>query len=138
NNRDAKKFVSAAAKLNKGPFTAPDIKQNDFNIAAIGENRQLVRWIYDNGVGDVSDPFQMNDKYVVVLINSINKPGLKSGPAVRTEVEPLIRNEKKAQQIINAKIKGKTLEEIASAVGTFVQVADSISFQSYIIPNVGN
>lgn len=138
NNRDEKKFVAAATKMNKGALTATDIKENDFSIPAIGENRQMVRWIYDNSVGDVSEPFQVNDKYVVAMITGIAEPGLMPAHAVRQSVEPVVRNEKKAQQIISAKIKGSTLDAIAKSAGTTVQVADSISFQAFVIPNVGN
>lgn len=138
NNRDSKKFVDAAAKMNKGPITATDIKENDFSVPAIGENRQLVRWIYDNSVGDVSDPFDVGDKYVVVMVTGIAEPGLMPAYAARTSVEPILRNEKKAQQIISSKIKGNSLDEIARSAGTSVQVADSVSFQAFVIPNIGN
>lgn len=138
NNRDDKKFAAAATKLNKGPLTATDIKENDFSIPVIGENRQLVRWIYDNSVGDVSEPFQVSDKYVVAMITGIAKQGLMPAHAARQSVEPVVRNEKKAQQIISTKIKGNTLDAIAKSAGATVQVADSISFQAFVIPNVGN
>ena len=50
----------------------------------------------------------------------------------------ILKNQKKAQQIINSKIKGTTLDEIARSSGSMVQTADSISFQAFIIPNLGN
>ena len=53
-------------------------------------------------------------------------------------VEPLIRNEKKAQQIINAKFKGTTLEQLAQSAGGTIQFADSISYQSFVINGIGN
>ena len=138
NNREAQKFNAGAAKINKQPLSATDIKENDFTIPAIGESRQMVRWIYDNNVGDISDPFEVGDKYVVLLITGDTKPGLMPARAAREIVEPLVRNEKKAQQIISTKIKGKTLDEISKSVNTSVQTADSISFQAFVIPNVGN
>jgi len=138
NNRDAKKFEAGATKINKQPLTATDIKENDFSIPALGDNRQLVRWIYDNNIGDISDPFEVGDKYVVVLITGDIKKGLMPAQAARQVVEPFVRNEKKAQQIISTKIKGKTLDEISRSTGTTVQTADSVSFQAFVIPNVGN
>jgi peptidyl-prolyl cis-trans isomerase D len=60
-----------------------------------------------------------------------------SAATARSQVEPILRNEKKAQQII-AKIKGTTLEAVASSVASTVQRADSLSFQAPFIPNVGN
>jgi len=138
NNRDIKQFEATAAKLNKPPLVASDIKENDFSIGTIGENRQFVRWIYDNKAGEVSEPFEVSDKYVVAIITAINKPGLMSARAAKQRVEPIIRNEKKAKQIIAAKIKGNTLDAIAKSAGVAVQKADSVSFQAFIIPNIGN
>jgi peptidyl-prolyl cis-trans isomerase D len=137
NHHDAKKFLAAAAKTKSGSLVATGIKENDFSIPAIGENRQMVRWIYDNDAGDVSDPFQVDTKYVVALITAIAKPGLMPAEASRPTVEPLVRNEKKAKLIIS-KIKGSTLDEIAKSSGTTVQIADSVSFQGFLIPKVGN
>ncbi len=138
NNRDRKQFNVSAAKLNKVPLAANNIKQNDFSIQGLGDSRSLVRWIYENKEGDISEPFQVDDKYVVALITGISKPGLVGVAEARPLVEPQVRNEKKAQQIIKTKIRGNTLEEIAKSAGVSVQAADSISFQGAIIPNVGN
>jgi len=133
-----KQFEASAKKLYKVPLVATDIKENDFSVGAIGENRQFVRWIYDSKVGDVSEPFEVNDNYIIAIITGINKPGLMSAHAARQTVEPIVRNEKKAKQIIGTKIKGNTLDAIAKTAGTSVQRADSVSFQAFIIPNIGN
>lgn len=137
-SKDKSQFDAAAAKLNKEPMVSAEIKQNDYTIPTIGDNRQMVKWIFDNNVGDISAPFQVNDKYIVAVITGINKAGTMGAASARPTVEPILRNEKKAQQIINAKIKGTTLDEIAKAAGSFVQVADSISFQAFVVSNVGN
>ncbi len=137
-NKDKKLFDAAAAKLNKEILVASDIKQNDNNVPAIGEDRQLVKWAFSNEPGTVSEPFQEEDNYVVAIVTGVSKAGLMNATAARLTAEPVIKNQKKAQQIIDTKIKGTTLEAIASAAGATVQVADSISFQGYVIPNLGN
>ncbi len=137
-NQDKKLFDAAAAKLNMPVLDATEVKQNDNSIPTIGEDRELVKWIYNNQIGDVSEPFQVDEKYIVAVITGVSKAGLKSAAAARPVVEPQVRNEKKAQQIINTKIKGTTLEAIASGAGVAVQTADSVSFQGYLIPNLGN
>jgi len=133
-----KQFEASGRKLNKIPLVATDIKENDFSVGSIGENRQFVRWIYDNKVGNVSEPFEVNDNYIVAIITSINKSGLMSARAARQTVEPIVRNEKKAKQVIVTKIKGTTLDAIAKVAGASIQKADSVSFQAFIIPNIGN
>ena len=87
---------------------------------------------------DVSEPFEINNNYIVAVITADNKAGLLSASAARPQVESLVRNEKKAQQIISVKIMGSTLEEIAKNAGSSVMTADSISFQAFVVPNIGN
>jgi peptidyl-prolyl cis-trans isomerase D len=138
-SRNKKAFDENVTKAGKQPLAAPDLKKSDYNVAALGESRQLVRWVYDNEVGDVSEPFEVNDRYVVAVINSIDKKGLMSVAKARLMAEPFIRNEKKAQMIISTKLKaGGTLEAIATAVGVGVMRADSVSFAQPFIPNIGN
>lgn len=137
-SRTKDQFDANAKKLNKQTQVAENIKPNDFTIQGIGDNRQMVKWVADNDPGDISEPFEVNDKYVVAVILSISKPGLQSVALARPMVEPLIRNEKKAQQIINAKFKGTTLEQLAQSTGSEVKTADSISYQSFVINGIGN
>ncbi|QEC68107.1 peptidylprolyl isomerase [Panacibacter ginsenosidivorans] len=137
-SRTKDQFDANAKKLNKSTQFATDIKPNDFTIQGIGDNRQMVKWIAENDPGDVSEPFEVSDKYVVAVILGINKPGLQSVTIAKPMVEPIIRNEKKAQQIINTKFKGTTLEQLAQSTGSSIKIADSISYQSFVINGVGN
>lgn len=137
-SKDKAQFDASAAKLNKQPMISTEIKANDFTIPTVGDNRQMIKWIYENNAGDVSAPFQLTDKFVVAVITGINKKGTMGVVSARAIAEPSIRNEKKAQQIISSKFKGSSLDQIASAAGAPIQVADSISFQAFLIPNLGN
>lgn len=131
-------FDANAKKAGVTPQSAGDIKPNDFSVSGIGENRQMVKWIDENDPGDISEPFEVNDKYVVAIILGVSKPGLQSVNQARPMVEPILKNEKKASQIIAAKFKGTTLEQFAQSSGGAVQFADSISFQSFIVNGIGN
>lgn len=138
-SRNQKQFEQNAAKEKIQPLTAIDIKPNDFTIPSLGESRQFVRWVYDNKVGDVSEPYEIGDTYVVALITSAQQKGIMGIAKARQTAEQFIRNEKKAQQIIAAKFKGgATIEAIAQGAGEQVLHADSVSFSQPFIPNVGN
>ena len=138
-SRNQKQFEQNAAKEKIQPLTAVDIKPNDFTIPALGESRQFVRWVYDNKVGDVSEPYEIGDTYVVALITSAQQKGIMGVAKARQTAEQFIRNEKKAKQIISAKFKnGATIEAIAQGAGEQVLHADSVSFAQPFIPNVGN
>lgn len=131
-------FDANAKKLNKVPQLAGDIKPADFAVQGIGDNRQLVKWVADNDPGEVSEPFEAGNKYIVAVILGVNKPGLQSAAMAKPMVEPILRNQKKAQQIISTKFKGTTLEQFAQSTGTAVQFADSISYQAFVINGIGN
>lgn len=139
----------AAASNNAGDFKAnagksklqvsdfPNIKENDFQVGQLGSSRSLVKWIFANKQGTVSEPTQVGDYYVVALVTGIRKPGLADAATARPLIESIVRNEKKALQIIQNKFKGNTLESYAQSAGVQVQKADSVSFASPFIPGIG-
>ena len=138
-SRNKKQFDENSAKLNKQWVLSGEIKENDFSIQGLGESRQLVRWAYEHEAGDVSDqPIRIGEKYVVAIVTSVIKPGLPPAQVLRPTIETIVRNEKKAKQLIDNKFKGNTLDALASSTGTSVQKADTLLFSNPFIPGVGN
>ncbi len=136
-SRNAKAFDDNVAKYKYNKLIAAEVKPVDNTIPGVGSSRQLVRWVFEADKGDVSEPFDLGDKYVVVLVTEINKEGTMTAAKARPQVEFIVRNEKKAEQIIKKMGSAATLEAAATATGTTIQRADSISFSSQVIPNVG-
>jgi peptidyl-prolyl cis-trans isomerase D len=132
-------FEEAAKKLNKTVLQSQEIKQDDFSVPMFGQapTRGVVRWLFENDLGTVSEPTDVGDRYMVAIINSISPKGLKGANEVRPQVEVLIRNEKKAKQIIETKFKGSSLENYAASAGVSVQKADSLTFSNPMIPGLG-
>ena len=138
-SRNKTQFDDNAVKMNKPWIPSGEIKENDFTILGLGESRQLVRWVYEHNAGDVNDqPVRIGDKYVVAIVTSVIKPGLPPAQILRTSVESLVRNEKKAKQIIDTKFKSNTIEQLATSTGTTVQKADTLLFSNPFIPGIGN
>lgn len=136
--KGTKEFNDNAAKLAKPILSATEIKQNDFTVGTMANTRSLVRWIYENKEGAVSDPTEVGDQIIVAMITGINKAGVMGVTEARPLVEGLIRNDKKAKIIIDTKMKGSSLEEIAKSSGSSILRADSLSFGSGFINGVGN
>jgi peptidyl-prolyl cis-trans isomerase D len=136
--KGSKEFNDNAAKLAKPILSATEIKQNDFTVGTMANTRSLVRWIYENKEGSVSDPTEVGDQIIVAMVTSVNKAGLMGANEARPLVEGLIRNDKKAKIIIETKMKGSSLEEIAKSSGSSILRADSLSFGSGFINGVGN
>lgn len=135
-----KEFDEAVAKLGKTVIPADNIKKQDANVGMLGSNRGLIRWIYEHQLGDITDQvYSFNSKYAVAIITAVNKPGVPSAITLRPQVEALVRNEKKAQIII-PKLKGTTLEAMASAYGnnTTVNRLDTVLATNTFNPMLGN
>jgi peptidyl-prolyl cis-trans isomerase D len=137
-SQNQKVFEANAKKQNLTVLSSQEFKQNDFTVPGLGESRDLIRWAYENKVGAVSTPININDNYIVAILTSVSAKGLASPNSVQATVEPLVRNEKKAKIIIDKKMKGSSLQQVAQSAQQSVQNADSLSFGAYVVPAIGN
>ncbi|KYP15797.1 SurA N-terminal domain-containing protein [Flavihumibacter sp. CACIAM 22H1] len=136
-SRNGKAFNENAEKKNLTKLLAQEIKPNDIMIPGLGSSRPLVRWVNEAAVGDVSEPFPVDDKFVVVMLTEISKEGLMSPAKARPLVEFQVKNQKKAELIKKKIGTANTLDAIASATQQTVLNADSVRFSSPFIPNIG-
>jgi peptidyl-prolyl cis-trans isomerase D len=136
-SRDARTFDDNLQNKHLQRLVAPDIAPSAINILGLGPNRQLVRWIYDAELGNVSEPFPVGDKYVVALLTEINNAGTMPAAKARSRVEPILRNRKKAELITKKMGSPATLDAAASTSNQPVMHADTVSFQKGEIPNAG-
>jgi len=135
-SRDAKAFDDNVQKEHLQKLLGPDIAPTEVNIPGLGANRQLVRWVYEANLGNVSEPFPVGDKYVVALLTEINAEGTMTPAKARPQVEPILRNKKKADLIIKKAGTPASLDAAATAAGQPVQHADSVLFaRATLLPN---
>ncbi|HMK04950.1 MAG TPA: SurA N-terminal domain-containing protein [Ferruginibacter sp.] len=137
--KDAKKMDAYLQKNGLRKVTNPTlIKENDANIGQMQEARQLVRWVFEAKQGDVSDPYSIGDEFVVAIVDKVQEEGTQDIATARPMVEGIIRDEKKAEEII--KKLGNTLESAAAAYGKQVLTAgqdSSLTFNSQMINGIG-
>ncbi len=100
---------------------------NDFVLPGSGglpagqSSRDLIRWAFKANKGDVSPEFytfldpvhQYKSKFVVAVLNDVNKAGMMPLKQVRNEVAVQVRNKKKAEKLI-AQLNGKDLTAAGS------------------------
>ena len=137
NSRDLKAFEENVTKMKLNKRLADNVGEMDYTVAGM-PSRQLVKWIYDNKVGTVSEPTDLKDKYVVVAITNSYDEGVQPANAARTMVEPILRNRKKAAEIIKKTGSAATLEAIAAVHGLQPGLADSVRFADAFIKNLGS
>lgn len=134
---NAKAFDASVEKGHLQKMVAPDVTPTEYAIPGLGPNRALVKWIYESNVGDVSEPQTVGDKYVVAVLTEINKEGTMSPAKARATVEPILRNKKKAEELIKKLGSPVSLDAAATAAGQTIQRADSLRFSTPFIPNAG-
>jgi peptidyl-prolyl cis-trans isomerase D len=115
---------------------------NQINALNGQEVRQIVRWAFDDktDIGAVSEPFEVGDQYVIaVLTNKTDKDEIKVDD-YRNELTAKVRNELKAEQIIN-KIGNASgsLEAIAQkyGAGALVETAENINLATGFLRSAG-
>ena len=134
-DRDFREVAEESEYLVK-PVTA--IKVLDENIPGLGQQRNMVRWAFEEGVnvGDVRRFNLPSGGYAVVQLSSINKEGMMSNEKASVTALPEIRKQKKAQMIREG-ISGTTLDEIASSQNQAVRTAIGLNMKNPTLSGAG-
>lgn len=128
-------FDSIAHKHNYTVRQANEIYQTNENVVGIPQSRQIVRWVFDNSIGTVSDVFECDKELIVAVITDVNKSKYRSINKVASQIRSEIIRDKKAEkfiQDINGKMaNGTTLETLAGSMGLEIKSAENVNFSSY-------
>lgn len=142
-SRDAKSFDENADKMKFAKRISPDLKEQDRELPAIPEAREVIRWAYNEEVnpGDISGVMTAGDKYIVAKLTSIKEKGTAKFEDVKDRLELETRKEKKAEYI-REKLKAvmsdsKTIEQIAGELNLIVNNAPNQSFANVSLPYIG-
>ena len=128
--------VAKAAKLTVNPVVKA--RPMDESFGSVGNQRQIVKWAYTEGtkIGDVKRFEIVNVGHVIAKLSKINEKGLMSVEDAKPMLENIIKNQKKAEKII-AKMKGGSLEAIATANKTTVQQAADATIENPTVGAIG-
>ena len=131
-------FAALAKKAGLEVIPATNLKGFDEYVQGIGSQREIVRWSFnkDTKVGDVRR-FEVPQGFVIAKLKDRNESGLLPIDIAKQSVEPIIRNQKKAE-IIKKKMTGTSLEAVAKASGASVQPAIGVSLKMPVLPNIGS
>ena len=134
-NKDFAVIVKQA-KLTANP--AVRVKAIDENFASLSNQRQIVKWAFegDTKIGTVKRFEIVNVGHVIAKLKSIAPKGLMSIEEARPQVEPILKNKKKAAKI-EAKMKGASLAAIAASNKVTVMNAFDLTIENPSVPNAG-
>ena len=135
--KDQKSFDESVSKMKLNKNTADNIRGLDYTAGALS-SRSLVRWVFDNKVGTVSEPFDLKDQYVVAIITNETEEGVQPASVARVLVEPILRNQKKAEQIAKKIGAEKDFGKIATQNAGITANVDTVRFNDQFLPGLGS
>lgn len=129
----------------KNYFIVPfeSLKPGDKRINDINDAREITNWAFNEktDLGSVSKPFNMTDRYVVVLYSGMKNKGIPTFDQLKTTIEPLAKRDKKiemiSKQFSDAFASGKSLAAVATKLNITVEDSLNATYASYSIPNHG-
>ena len=103
-----------------------------------GSNREIITWSYEKDVkvGDFKR-FDVANGYVVAILTGKSEAGLLSAVKANSRVKPILINRKKAK-ILQDKMNGASLNDIAVANKVTVRKVTDVALKSPSITGVGN
>jgi peptidyl-prolyl cis-trans isomerase D len=143
-NTTAEKFEKAVIdnKLNKK--LAEALTEMTNTITGLESPREIVKWAYAETTkkGDVSGVFDLQTQYVVACLKEVKEKGIPALEDVKTQLEPYVKREKKAETLISQikalETPGVTLYQLAEKLDSVsVDTLDYITFSSYSVPGYG-
>jgi len=128
--------------------TSTPMGKNEFFLGPLGagvQSRDIIRWAFEADIDAVSpqvyvyrdENLYFDNKYVLIGLEDIIEEGLPSVDKIKKEIETLVINEKKGA-LIASKMKGKSLESLASNFGEPIDTANGITFANPVITGVGS
>ncbi|MEN0016651.1 MAG: SurA N-terminal domain-containing protein, partial [Bacteroidota bacterium] len=149
--RQAENFGSLASNQKKFEAQAlqdglevhyAQVSKDDFHIGKFLYAREVARWVYGEAkIGKVSPTFELEGAYIVAVMTDKQQAGTANLEDVRDEITNKIKNQQKAQHIIEklGAISGNTLEDMAMQYGDTAVVLskEELEFKESKLPGVG-
>ena len=146
-NNTYEKFNNAVATQGLNKRIANDVSAQQKTLPGLENPRGLIISLFSAKEGQIildnsqQAVFEISDKYVVAFCTRVQEEGIAPLEAVENDIRFILLKDKKAEilsaEFITNNQEGRTLDDIANAMGLNVQEATGINFRSYTVPGVG-
>lgn len=136
-------FGEKAEEMGYTARPVKNLQEFDENISGIGNNRDIVKWSFEeeSKVGDLQVFTNGSNSYVVAVITDVDEKGYADPMNLRARIEPEVIKEKKAEQLFAkldaARKAASDINGIAQNLGTQVQ-AQSVTYTQSSLAGYGN
>jgi len=115
-------------------------KGNNF-VSGIGQSQQIMRFLETAYEGQISDPIELNEQFVVIKVSEITEAGTEPFEEVKGQIETVVTNNKRKQQVVDnvEELIGQNndLQSIAEAAGKAVMTVESLTKNAATIEGAG-
>lgn len=140
-NNTKEAFNKAAKEDGMNVRFARNISQTSQNVTGIEGSREIVRWAYTAKTGEVSSVFQLNEQYVIAVLDEVVDNGYKSFESVEATIKLALIKEKKADKISNevssALASASSIDAVANELHQSVKSASDIRLRTNFLPEAG-
>jgi peptidyl-prolyl cis-trans isomerase D len=136
-NSNTQEFNASLVDQNLTKRIADDLTENSTVIAGLQNSRSLIKWANEADLGDVSQVFEFDSRFVVASLVKIKEEGLQDLEDVRAEVETLVRDQKRGEMLINQLENYSDLQTISQEYGVEVKSVDGLLFSNSQVPLIG-
>ncbi len=137
---EGRDFAEEASERGIAP-TPVQVQEGQGAIPGLDLGRDFFRFLRGADEGQVSDPFDAGDRFIVARLVDRNEAGPAPFEDVRGQVEAAVLTERKREvqaAALRAAVQGgASLQSIASAVSATVETVADLSMQSAVIPGYG-
>jgi len=138
---DLSKFRASYEAAKITPRFATDFGPNENILPGLESSREIIRWAYEHDKGNVSNIFDLSDRYVIAALTDVKEKGIAPLESVKAEIETTLKKEKKMEKLasdIKTKIaSSSTIEDVASVLGKQIAEAQKVRFANPYVNNVG-
>ncbi|WP_445664257.1 peptidylprolyl isomerase [Fodinibius sp. AD559] len=115
-------------------------KGNNF-VSGIGQSQQIMRFLDTAHEGQISDPLELNEQFVVIKVDEITPAGVEPFEEVKDQIETVVTNNKRKQQVVAnvEELIGQhsDLQSMAQTAGKEVMTVESLAKSASTIEGVG-
>lgn len=134
-NKEPDDFLKNGERF--GSRTAPTVRKSDRNLDGLDNSREVIRWVYENEAGSVSQVFDLQGEYVVALITEVREKGRLPFEIAKDNLVTELTNKKKAAKAIEEAKNANTPQDASQAWGVQVQTSETFTFDDFSISGLG-
>lgn len=112
------------------------IRNTDRQIGSMNNSGEINRWAFNAKAGDVSSIIDVSGNYVVAAVAGAAEDGYATLQKASEGITAILRTEKKGDMLAE-KMKGGSLQEIATSLGANIAEAEDVDFDKFYIEGAG-